>query len=191
LAALAVIGIATLAGAIGGAVGYYASTKVTGETFDKTSFKVATIGGGLTAGAATAVGLLGGGPVGFLATMGAGGTAQYVVDRKLHGDPVDPFKLEDQIMLGGTFAAGAIGGAIGGQTTSSFVTGGLKSMAIEFGKQTYAQTAKQAGRMFLQELIDEAVVSAVKSSISTFVTSFANTVAENIRKKTLKRLIEQ
>jgi hypothetical protein len=80
---------ATVAGAVGGAVGYTVGTYFTGGEFDKTSFAVATIGGGLTTGTATTVTLLGGGPVGFLATMGAGTAIQYYVDRKLHGDDVD------------------------------------------------------------------------------------------------------
>jgi hypothetical protein len=178
LAALAVIGIATIAGAVGGAIGYTAATLATGEKFDNTSFAVATIGGGLTTGAATTVALLGGRPVGFLATMATGNMIQYGVDRKLHGDPVDPFKLDDQIMLGGSFAIGALGGAIGGQTTSSFVTGGLRSMALEFGKQSMTQTAKNATRMFMQELVDEMAISSVKSAAATIFSSFSTKIVE-------------
>ena len=182
VAALVVIGAATIAGALGGAVGYTVTTLASGEAFDKTSFAVSTIGGGVTAGAATTVALLGGGPVGFLATMGAGNMMQYVVDRKLHGDPVDLSNFEDQIMLGGSFAIGAFGGAIGGQTTSSFVTGGLRSMSLEFGKQTMYQTTKEAGKMFIQEMIDEAAVSSVRSAVATFFSSVSTKILEVVRR---------
>jgi len=189
LAAIAIIGLATLAGAVGGAIGYTAATLATGEKFDKTSFAVATIGGGLTAGAATTVALLGGGPVGFLATMATGNMIQYAVDRKLHDDPVNLLNPKDQIMLGGSFAIGAIGGAIGGQTTSSFVTGSLRMMALEFGEQTIYQTTKQASRLFLQELIEEGIVSSARSAISTVFSSFSTKLLELTRKKPLSNQV--
>lgn len=115
--------------------------------------------------------------------MATGNMIQYAVDRELHGDPVDLRNPKDQIMLGGSFVIGAIGGAIGGQTTSSFLTGSMRRMALEFGEQTMYQTTKQAGRLFLQELIDEGIVSSARSGISTLFSSFSTKLLELTRRK--------
>jgi hypothetical protein len=84
-------------------------------------------------------------------------------------------------MMGGAFAIGVLGGAVGGQTTSSYISGATKRIALDFGKQTMYQTTKNAARMFLQELSEEMIVSSVKSSVSTF--------AANVGTKFLELLV--
>lgn len=166
-----VVGIATIAGAVGGAVGYTLSTKFTKEEFDPTSFWVSTIGSGITSGAATTAFLSGGGPAGFLATMGAGNAIQYSVDRTLHGVPVNLFNLEDDIKVITQFGIGVAGGAVGGTTTSSFLTGASKNLAFSFTKPAMTQFMSYQGKVFIDELILEGIISAVRSVAATFTTS--------------------
>jgi hypothetical protein len=190
LAIALLIGGATLAGAAGGAVGYTVGTWITGEKFDEKSFWVATIGGGLTAGTATAVGLATG-PVGFLATMAAGNVAQYAVDRKTHKDPVNILDLEDQKEMGAQFGIGLVGGLIGGPTTSSFVGGSLKRMAMEFGKSSLTQTSKRAAQMFLKELATEVTVSSLRSSAATAASALGNKIYQMLNRRNRKpKLLE-
>jgi hypothetical protein len=170
-AAAIVVGVATIAGAVGGAVGYTLSTKITGEEFDFTSFWVSTIGSGLTAGGATTAFLFGGGPIGFLVTMGAGNAIQYSVDRALHGDPVNPLNLEDDTKVITQFGIGVVGGAIGGTTSSSFINGASKNVAYSLTKPAMTQFMSYQGKIFVDELIDEGITSAIRSVAATFTTS--------------------
>jgi hypothetical protein len=173
--AAVVIGVATIAGAVGGALGYTAYTHASGEEFDSTSFWVATIGGGVTSGVATTGFILSGfNPGAFLGLMGAGNAVQYAVDRALHEDPVNPLNLEDDINLVTQFGVGVVGGVVGGTTSSSFLTTPAKRIAIEFGEQTFTRFGKEAGQRFVSEMIEEGVIASVRSSVSTFTTSFMN-----------------
>lgn len=170
-AAAIVVGVATVAGAVGGALGYTASTYITGEEFDSTSFWVSTIGSGLTAGAATTAALAGGGLPGFLLTMGAGNAATYAVDRALHGNPINPLNLEDDIKMVAQFGIGVVGGAVGGTTGSSFLNGASRNVAYSVTKPAITKFMEYQGKIFISELIDEGITSAIRSTIATFTTS--------------------
>jgi len=108
---------------------------------------------------------------------------QYIVDRKIHNDPVDWRKTADIENVAANFAVGALVSPIAGTFSSNFIRSGGRQFLIEFGEQTFTQSS----RRFAQEFIEEQAIEVIK----TGVRSYLSNAASNLVNKGLNWIIER